>query len=65
MQWANNVLIQNAMVANYWMIPKGTIGLGCHSIYSGSPYGCKSFYDNIKVGFCSYPCYNTMMTVSR
>lgn len=64
MQWANNVLIQNAMVDNYWMIPKGTIGLGCHSVYSGSRHGCKTFYDNIKVGFCSYPCYKTMVIVS-
>ena len=49
MQWANGVQIQNATVDADWMILKGTIGLGCHSVYSGSPNGCRSFYDNIKV----------------
>ena len=63
MQWANNALIQNAVVGSSWMVPKGTIGLGCHSTYSGSPYGCRTFYDNIKVWVCSYPCYNNTMTI--
>jgi len=48
-QWANGVSIQNAVVESAWMIPRGTIALGCHSIYSGSPTGCRSYYDNIKV----------------
>lgn len=51
MQWADKTLIQNTTVNRDWMIPKGTIGLGCHSVYSKSPYGCKTFYDNIKVRF--------------
>ena len=54
MQWANNTTIQNATVGSEWMIPKGSIGLGCHSVYSGSPSGCRTFYDNIKVRACSY-----------
>ena len=49
MQWANKKPIQNATVDSEWMIPRGSIGLGCRSIYSGSPYGCRTFYDNIKV----------------
>lgn len=49
MQWVNGVQIQNATVDADWMILKGTIGLGCHSVYSGSPNGCRAFYDNIKV----------------
>lgn len=48
-QWANGKLIQNAAVDKQWMISRGTVGLGCHRIYSGSPTGCRSFYDNIKV----------------
>ncbi|KAL9989405.1 hypothetical protein ACROYT_G003952 [Oculina patagonica] len=48
-QWANEVLIQTATVDSEWMIPRGTIALGCHGVYSGSPHGCRSFYDNIKV----------------
>ena len=50
-QWANGVSIQNTAVDSAWMIPRGTIALGCHSIYSGSPTGCRSYYDNIKVRF--------------
>ena len=48
-QWANGVSIQNTAVSSTWMIPSGTIALGCHSIYSGSLTGCGSYYDNIKV----------------
>ena len=48
-QWANGQSIQTASVASEWMIPKGTIALGCHRTYSGSPQGCRSFYDNIRV----------------
>ena len=48
-QWANGVSIQNTAVSSTWMIPSGTIALGCHSIYSGSLTGCRSYYDNIKV----------------
>jgi len=48
-QWANEVLIQTSTVDNEWMIPSGSIALDCHSIYSGSPYGCRTVYDNIKV----------------
>jgi len=44
-QWANGVLIQTSTVDNEWMIPRGSIALGCH----GSPHGCRTFYDNIKV----------------
>lgn len=54
-QWANDALIQNATVGSDWMIPKGTIGLGCHSIYKGSLQGCRTFYDNIKVRVSSHP----------
>ena len=57
MQWANEVLIQNTTVESDWMIPKGAIGLGCHSVDSGNPYGCRTFYDNIKVRFS---CYHVM-----
>ena len=45
-QWANEVLIQTTTVGNEWMIPRGGMALGCHS---GSPHGCRTFYDNIKV----------------
>lgn len=48
-QWANRILIQDATVDKEWMIPKGTIGLGCHTIYKGSITGCRTYYDNIKV----------------
>ena len=50
-QWVNGVSIQNTAVSSAWMIPRGTIALGCHRIYSGSPSGCRSYYDNIKVRF--------------
>ena len=45
-QWANDVLIQTSTVDKEWMIPSGSIALGCHS---GSSHGCRTFYDNIKV----------------
>ena len=48
-QWANDVLIQTFNVDKEWMIPSGSIALGCHGEYSGSPHGCRTFYDNIKV----------------
>ena len=48
MQWANGKPIQNTTVDSEWMVPRGSIGLGC---LSGSPYGCRTFYDNIKVQF--------------
>ena len=48
-QWANEVLIQTTRVDSEWMIPRGSIALGCHGVYRGSPYGCRTFYDNIKV----------------
>ncbi|KAJ7360255.1 hypothetical protein OS493_016885 [Desmophyllum pertusum] len=51
MQWANKKPIQNATVDSEWMIPRGSIGLGCHTIKSGSYDGCRTFYDNIKVRF--------------
>lgn len=51
MQWANKKQIQNATVDSEWMIPRGSIGLGCHTIKSGSYDGCRTFYDNIKVRF--------------
>lgn len=44
-QWANGVSIQNTAVDSAWMIPRGTIGMGCHT----SSTGCRTFYDNIKV----------------
>ena len=47
-QWANGVSIQNAIVESAWMIPRGTIGFGCHN---SSPHGCRTFYDNIEVRF--------------
>ena len=50
-QWANGVLIQTAAVETQWMIPTGSIALGCHRIHHGSPNGCRSYYDNIKVRF--------------
>ena len=46
-QQANGFSIQNTVVSSTWMIRSGTIALGCHS--SGSPTGCRSYYDNIKV----------------
>lgn len=48
-QWANGVSIQNTAVENTWIIPRGTIAFGCHTIYSGSPSGCVTYYDNIRV----------------
>ena len=50
MQWANEALIQNATVGSDWMVPKGSIGLGCHT----SNTGCRTFYDNIKVRVSSH-----------
>ena len=45
-QWANNQLIQNNVkVEKAWMVPKGTLGLGCHKQVPG----CRTYWDNIKV----------------
>ena len=45
-QWANGKIVHdNIQVSSKWMIPAGTLGLGCHR----SPLNCKTFYDNIKV----------------
>ena len=45
-QWANGKLVHdNVKVSKKWMIPAGTVGLGCYK----SPYSCKTLYDNIKV----------------
>ena len=46
-QWANGVSIQNIAVQNTWMIPRGTIGFGCHTVDSG--IGCMTYYDNLRV----------------
>ena len=48
-QWANGVSIQNIAVEDTWMIPKGTIAFGCHTVYAGSPSGCMTYYDNLRV----------------
>ena len=47
-QWVDEVRIQNATVSSEWMIPKGTLGFGCHASDAGSS-GCETFYDNVKV----------------
>ena len=47
-QWADGKLIQdNVQVEDKWMIPKGTLGLGCHKMYGTQ--GCRVYWDNIKV----------------
>ena len=43
--WANRKQVQkNVQVSRHWMVPSGTIGMGCHK--GGD---CQAFYDNIKV----------------
>ena len=43
--WANGKKVQkNVQVSGQWMVPSGTIGMGCHT--GGD---CQAFYDNIKV----------------